>query len=81
MYPYNIGSGEEITVGQIVNSILKATGKSPEVIWDNSKPTTIPFRMVSTKIITDELGFVPSYTFDEGIDKTVKWYKQNYLGE
>ena len=81
MYPYNIGSGEAITVGQIVNSILKATGKSPEVIWDNSKPTTIPFRMVSTKRITDELGFVPSYTFDEGIDKTVKWYKQNYLGE
>ena len=81
MYPYNIGSGEAITVGQIVNSILKATGKKPEVIWDNSKPTTIPFRMVSTKRITDELGFVPSYTFDEGIDKTVKWYRQNYLGE
>ena len=79
MRPYNIGSGQAITVGQIVESILKATGKNPEVIWDNSKPTTIPFRMVSTKRIENELGFKPSFSFDEGIEKTVEWYKDNYL--
>jgi GDP-L-fucose synthase len=79
MRPYNIGSGKIITIGQIVESILKATKKTPEVIWDNSKPTTIPFRMVSTKRITEELGFYPQYTFDEGIEKTVNWYKENYL--
>jgi nucleoside-diphosphate-sugar epimerase len=79
--PYNVGSGEAINVGQIVDSILKATNKSPEIVWDNSKPTTIPFRMVSTKRITEELGFVPQYTFDQGIEKTVAWYKENYLGQ
>jgi len=79
MRPYNVGSGEAITVGQIVESILKATGKSPEVVWDNSKPTTIPFRMVSTQRITEELDFKPEFTFDQGIEKTVKWYTENYL--
>lgn len=75
MRPYNIGSGKAITVGDIVNSILKGTGKNPEVIYDESKPTTIPFRMVSTERLTQELGFVPEYTFEEGIKETIEWYE------
>jgi GDP-L-fucose synthase len=79
MRPYNVGSGEAITVGQIVNAIITSTGKNPEVVWDNSKPTTIPFRLASTERITNELGFKQEFTFQEGIDKTVKWYMENYL--
>ena len=78
MRPYNVGSGIAITVGDIVNAILKATGKTPEVIYDETKPTTIPFRMVSTERLTKELGFVPSYIFEEGIQETVNWYLENH---
>jgi GDP-L-fucose synthase len=78
MRPYNVGMGKTITIGEILSSILLATGRNPEVVWDNSKPTTIPFRMVSTKRINSELGFEPQFTFQEGIEKTVKWYKENY---
>lgn len=81
MKPYNVGSGKAINIGEIVDSILKATKLNPTVIWDNSKPTTIPFRMVSTERLNNELGFIPAFTFDQGIEKTVKWYKENYLGE
>ena len=81
MRPYNVGSGEAITVGQIVNAIITSTGKNPEVVWDNSKPTTIPFRLASTERITSELGFKQEFTFQEGIDKTVKWYMENYLNK
>ena len=45
--------------------------------WDNSKPTTIPYRMVSTDRITTELGFQPNYSFEEGIKETIEWYKNN----
>lgn len=78
MRPYNIGSGIAITVGDIVTSILNATNKSYEVVYDNSKPTTIPFRMVSNKRIVSELGFVPQFTFEEGIKETVDWYIKNH---
>ena len=74
MRPYNVGYGSTVTIGDIVDVILKATGKTPKVEWDNSKPTTIPFRMVSTERITNELGFKPDYTFDEGMRETVDWY-------
>jgi nucleoside-diphosphate-sugar epimerase len=43
-----------------------------------SKPTTIPFRMVSNKRIVSELGFVAQFTFDEGIKETVDWYIKNH---
>jgi len=62
----------------IITPTPKATDKQPEVIWDSSKPTTIPFRMVSTERLTNELGFEPTYTFEEGIKETVKWYKENH---
>jgi len=81
MRPYNLGYGSTITIGEIVDTILKVTGKTPKVEWDNSKPTTIPFRACSTERIQNELGFKPEYTFEEGIEETVEWYlaKSGYL--
>ena len=74
MRPYNLGYGSTVTIGDIVDTILEVTGRSPEVTWDNSKPTTIPFRSCSTKRIQEELGFKPEYTFHDGIKETVDWY-------
>ena len=81
MRPYNLGYGSTITIGEIVDTILKVTGKNPKVEWDNSKPTTIPFRACSTERISKELGFQPQYTFEEGIEETVRWYKEYYNGK
>ena len=77
MRPYNLGYGSTVTIGDIVDTILKVTGKNPKVEWDNSKPTTIPFRACSTERIQKELGFKPKYTFEEGIKETIEWYKNN----
>jgi GDP-L-fucose synthase len=77
MRPYNVGAGHTITVGDIVNAILKATGKDPKVVYDETKPTTIPFRMVSTERLNNELGFTPDYTFEEGMKETIEWYIKN----
>lgn len=75
MRPYNLGYGGGITIGEILNTILKVTGKTPEVVWDDTKPTTIPYRAVSTDRIQNELGFKPKYTFEEGIRETIEYYK------
>ena len=78
MRPYNLGYGSTITIGDILNTILDVTGKTPKIEWDNSKPTTIPFRKVSTDRIQKELGFKPEYTFEDGLRETVNWYLENY---
>jgi GDP-L-fucose synthase len=77
MRPYNLGYGSGISIGEILNTILKVTGKTPNVIWDESKPTTIPFRAVSISRIKNELGFDPKFSFEEGIKETIKWYIEN----
>tara|TARA_Y100000593_G_scaffold86118_1_gene164270 strand:- start:750 stop:1697 length:948 start_codon:yes stop_codon:yes gene_type:complete len=77
MRPYNLGYGSTVTVGDIVNCILSGSSMKPDVYYDESKPTTIPFRMVSTDRITGELGFKPLYTFEDGIKETITWYKEN----
>ena len=77
MRPYNLGSGVKITIGDVVNSILKATDRNPKVVYDESKPTTIPFKLASIDRIKNELGFKPDYIFEEGIRETVEWYKNN----
>ncbi len=77
MRPYNLGYGGGITIGEILNSILKITGKTPEINWDDSKPTTIPFRAVDIDRIQNELGFMPKYTFEQGIKETIDWYIGN----
>ena len=74
MRPYNLGYGSTVTIGDILNTILEVTEKNPKIEWDNSKPTTIPFRKVSTDRIKNELGFLPKYTFEEGIKETIDWY-------
>jgi GDP-L-fucose synthase len=77
MKPYNLGYGNGVTIGEILNTILTVTGENPEVIWDESKPTTIPFRAVSVDRIKNELGFNSKYTFEEGIKETIEWYNEN----
>lgn len=77
MRPYNVGYGSTITIGEILNTILEVSGLNPRIVWDSSKPTTIPFRMVSTDRINKELGFNPQYTFKQGIEETINWYKSN----
>ena len=80
MRPYNVGAGSTVTVGDIVDAVLKATGRNPKVVYDETKPTTIPFRMASTERIQKELGFKPKYTFEEGIKKAVEWYSEHHNG-
>ena len=78
MRPYNLGSGVKITIGDVVNSILKATDRNPKVVYDESKPTTIPFKLSSIDRIQNELGFIPDYSFGSGIEETVKWYLKRH---
>lgn len=77
MRPYNLGYGDGITIGEIVETIVNVTGLDVEIRYDSTKPTTIPFRAVSTERIKKELGFVPQYTFEQGIKETIKWYLEN----
>ncbi|MHB9013618.1 MAG: dTDP-glucose 4,6-dehydratase [Ignavibacteriaceae bacterium] len=75
---YNIGASREMKNIEIVKLILKHLGKSEELIqYVKDRPGhDRRYAIDSTKIQTN-LGWKPSFTFEEAITKTIDWYIEN----
>lgn len=74
----NIGSGQPITIKECVEIILKlASHADAEVIYDTSKPTTIPVRIVDLTKARTLLSFQPKVSFEEGLRRTIAWYQES----
>jgi len=79
--PVNIGSGRPITIGEIVTATLSAAGHAEaQVVYDESKPTTIPYRLADTTKARARLDFTPAVDLDSGLADTVAWYRQVFSG-
>lgn len=75
---YNIGGNNEKANIEIVKLIIKATGKSEELIKHvKDRPGhDRRYAIDNTKILT-ELGWSPKYSFEVGIKETIEWYLNN----
>ena len=74
--PINIGYGKTITIKETVRIILRAAGhETARVVFNSSKPTAIPVRMVDTSKARRVLGFEPALTLEQGLADTVTWYR------
>jgi len=72
---YNIGSGEERRNIEVVKSILDILGKSYDLIeFVKDRPGHDYRYSLNTKKIQKEIGWKAKTSFEEGIDKTVRWY-------
>jgi len=75
--PVNIGYGQTITIRESVQIILQAAGHSrAQVVFNSSRPTAIPVRMVDTSKAGRLLGFEPQVSLADGLTDTVNWYRQ-----
>lgn len=74
----NMGGGKPITIRQVLKAILKADNfKNPKIVFNSSKPTMIPVRLININKAQKKLGFIPKISLQEGIKKTVDWYREN----
>lgn len=74
--PVNLGSGFEISIKDLVDLIVKLTGFKGQIIWDTSKPDGQPRRLFDSSRAEKEFGFKAKTGFEEGLVKTVEWYKE-----
>ena len=73
--PVNIGYGQGVTIKEVANIIVTAAGHDQaDIVFDTTKPTAIPFRMVDTSKAKNLLGFEPQITLKDGLTDTVHWY-------
>ena len=75
-YLYNIGTGKDITIKQLAETIQKVTGHQGDILWDSSKPDGTPRKLMDVSKIK-EMGWQYATELEDGIKKTYKWYVEN----
>jgi dTDP-glucose 4,6-dehydratase len=75
---YNIGGGTELTNVELTHKILKAMGVGEEFIQpvEDRKGHDLRYSVDISKI-NKELGYSPEVNFEEGLEQTINWYKNN----
>jgi len=74
--PVNIGAGFEISIKDLVKLIAKISGFRGQIVWDTTKPDGQPRRCLDTTKAEKEFGFKAKTSFEEGLKKTIEWYKE-----
>ena len=72
--PMNLGTGREISIRDLAETIRRHTGFAGEIVWDTDRPNGQPRRRLDTSRAALEIGFVAPTSFDEGLRRTVEWY-------
>jgi GDP-L-fucose synthase len=75
--PVNLGSGNEISIKNLLETIVRLTGYSGRVVWDTSMPNGQPRRGLDTSRAEQYFGFKAHMSFEEGLRRTVEWYRHN----
>jgi GDP-L-fucose synthase len=70
----NLGSGEEISIRELLQVILAITGAKSEIRWDGSKPDGQPRRCLDTSRAARELGWRARTPLRAGLEKTIDWF-------
>jgi dTDP-glucose 4,6-dehydratase/GDP-L-fucose synthase len=75
--PVNLGSGMEISIHDLVETIADVTGFQGEIKWDTSKPDGQPRRKLDTTRAREEFDWEATTEFREGLKQTVAWYESH----
>jgi len=74
--PINLGSGEEMTIRKALSAMLALDGYGgANVVYNTSKPTMIPKRMIDVSKAKRVLDFSATTPFAEGLKRTMAWYR------
>jgi len=74
--PVNLGSGEEVSIRDLVDLIARISGFEGRVKWDRSRPDGQPRRKLDTERAS-KFGFAARTALEDGLVRTVQWYEEN----
>jgi nucleoside-diphosphate-sugar epimerase len=75
--PVNLGSGYEISIKNLVKMIVKMTGFEGKLIWQTDKPNGQPRRGLDVSRAKEYFGWSAQVPFEEGMRRTIEWFKEN----
>tara|TARA_R110000787_G_scaffold35490_1_gene91131 strand:- start:7327 stop:8274 length:948 start_codon:yes stop_codon:yes gene_type:complete len=75
-YLYNVGTGIDLTIKELAETIQKVVGHSGEIIWDSDKPDGTPRKLMDISKM-HQLGWKHKIELEKGIEKTYTWFLEN----
>ena len=72
----NVGTGEDVTIKELAETIVDVVGYKNDYVWDTSKPNGTPRKVLNVDKIKS-LGWEPKISLREGIESTYEWFKEN----
>ena len=72
----NVGTGEDVTIKELAETIKDVTGFDGGITWDTSKPNGTPRKVLNVDKLKS-LGWEPKIGLREGIESTYEWYKND----
>ncbi|MDC1168764.1 GDP-L-fucose synthase [Flavobacteriaceae bacterium] len=75
-YLYNVGSGKDITIKELAETIQKVTGHKGHIVWDAEKPDGTPRKLMDVSKMKN-VGWSYTTELEEGIEKTYAWFLEN----
>jgi GDP-L-fucose synthase len=75
-YLYNVGSGKDITIKELAETIQKVTGHKGNIVWDAEKPDGTPRKLMDVSKMKN-VGWSYTTELEEGIEKTYAWFLEN----
>lgn len=73
---YNVGTGKDITIRELAETIQEITGHEGEIEWDSSKPDGTPRKLMDVSRMKDQ-GWTYDTELKDGIEKTYQWFLEN----
>jgi len=73
----NIGTGIDLTIKELAETIKDLIGYNGEIVWDASKPDGTPKKLLDVSKLHD-LGWRHQVDLKDGLLRTIEWFKQNY---
>jgi GDP-L-fucose synthase len=75
-YLYNVGTGKDITIKELAETIQKIIGHQGKIIWDVTKPDGTPRKLMDVSKM-EAMGWTYSTELENGIQKTYDWFLEN----
>ena len=72
----NVGTGEDCTIRELVETVAKVTGFKGEIVWDTSKPDGAPRKLMNVSRLHD-LGWKHTYDLESGLKHAFDWFLAN----
>ncbi len=73
----NIGTGEEISIGNLAKLIKEVVGFKGEIAFNRDMPDGTPRKLTNVSRLHN-LGWKHSISLDEGVHRAYQWFQQNY---